>query len=32
MPATSKQPRRLSDADLQKLLELTKGADSVELS
>jgi hypothetical protein len=31
MPATSKQPRRLSDADLQQLLELTKGADSVEL-
>jgi hypothetical protein len=31
MPARSKQPRRLSDADLQQLLELTKGADSVEL-
>jgi hypothetical protein len=31
MPATSKQPRQLSDADLQQLLELTKGADSVEL-
>jgi hypothetical protein len=31
MPASSKQPRRLSDADLQQLLELTKGADSVEL-
>jgi hypothetical protein len=31
MPATSKQPRRLSDADLKQLLELTKGADSVEL-
>ena len=31
MPATSKQTRQLSDADLQQLLELTKGADSVEL-
>jgi hypothetical protein len=31
MPATTNQPRRLSDAELQHLLELTKAADSVEL-
>ena len=31
MPAARKQTRRLSDADLQKVLELAKGADSVEL-
>jgi hypothetical protein len=31
MPETSKPPRRLSDAELQQLLELTRDADSVEL-
>jgi hypothetical protein len=31
MPAASGRARRLSDADLQRLLELLKGADSVEL-
>jgi hypothetical protein len=31
MPDTSKPPRRLSDAELGQLLELTKDADSVEL-
>jgi hypothetical protein len=31
MPATRRRPRRLSDAQLEQLLELTKGADSVEL-
>jgi hypothetical protein len=31
MPVTSKRPRRLSDADLERLLPLIKGADSVEL-
>jgi hypothetical protein len=31
MPATGKRSRRLSDADLQQLLALTKDADSVEL-
>jgi hypothetical protein len=31
MPVTSKRPRRLSDADLERLLSLIKGADSVEL-
>jgi hypothetical protein len=31
MPQTSKRPRRLSDADLERLLPLIKGADSVEL-
>jgi hypothetical protein len=31
MPATSKRPRRLSDAELQQLLALTRDADSVEL-
>ena len=31
MPVTSKPPRRLSDADLERLLSLIKGADSVEL-
>jgi hypothetical protein len=31
MPATSRRPRRLSDAQLEQLLDLTKGADSVEL-
>ena len=31
MPGASKDPRRLSDAELEQLLELTKGADSVEL-
>jgi hypothetical protein len=31
MPQTSKRPRRLSDADLERLLRLIKGADSVEL-
>jgi hypothetical protein len=31
MPAKTKQTRRLSDADLERLLELLKGADSVEL-
>ena len=31
MPATRRRPRRLSDAQLEQLLDLTKGADSVEL-
>jgi hypothetical protein len=31
MPATSRQPKRLSDADLQRLLTLLRGADSTEL-
>jgi len=31
MPATSRQPRRLSDEDLQQVLALLKGADSAEL-
>ena len=31
MPATRRRPRRLSDAQLEQLLELTQGADSVEL-
>jgi hypothetical protein len=31
MPATRRRPRRLSGAQLEQLLELTKGADSVEL-
>jgi hypothetical protein len=31
MPATSRAPRRLSDADLQRLLTLLRGADSTEL-
>jgi uncharacterized protein YjbK len=31
MPATSRQPRRLTDAELKQLLALTKDADSVEL-
>jgi hypothetical protein len=31
MPATGKEPRRLSDKDLQKMLALVKDADSVEL-
>jgi hypothetical protein len=31
MPVASKRPRRLSDADLERLLPLIKGADSVEL-
>jgi hypothetical protein len=31
MPATSRRPRRLSDADVERLLGLLKGADSVEL-
>jgi hypothetical protein len=31
MPVTSKRPRRLSDADLERLLSLINGADSVEL-
>jgi hypothetical protein len=31
MPDTSNPPRRLSDAELQQLLELTRDADSVEL-
>ena len=31
MPATRKQTHRLSDAELQQMLKLTKGADSVEL-
>ena len=31
MPATSKEPKRLSDADLQQLLSLLRGADSTEL-
>ena len=31
MPATSRQPRRLSDEDLQQVLTLLKGADSAEL-
>jgi hypothetical protein len=31
MPAASKRPRRLSDADLERLLPLIKDADSVEL-
>jgi hypothetical protein len=31
MPQASKRPRRLSDAELEQLLELTRDADSVEL-
>jgi hypothetical protein len=31
MPATSRQPRRLTDAELEQVLALTKDADSVEL-
>jgi hypothetical protein len=31
MPVASKRPHRLSDADLERLLPLIKGADSVEL-
>jgi hypothetical protein len=31
MPTTSKRPRRLTDAQLQEMLALTKNADSVEL-
>ena len=31
MPATRRRPRRLSDAQLEQLLDLTKRADSVEL-
>lgn len=31
MPVASKQPHRLTDADLERLLPLIKGADSVEL-
>jgi hypothetical protein len=31
MPTTSRQPRRLTDAELEQLLALTKDADSVEL-
>src|SRR5829696_5869012 len=31
MPVTGKQPKRLSDADLQQLLGLLQGADSTEL-
>jgi hypothetical protein len=31
MPATRGRPRRLSDTDVQRLLDLLKGADSVEL-
>jgi hypothetical protein len=31
MPAASKRPRRLSDADLAQMLELLKDADSIEL-
>jgi hypothetical protein len=31
MPATTRRPKRLSDADLQRLLDLLKGADSTEL-
>jgi hypothetical protein len=31
MPVTSRGPRQLSDADLERLLDLIKGADSVEL-
>ena len=31
MPATSREPKRLSDADLQQLLTLMHGADSTEL-
>jgi hypothetical protein len=31
MPATSRQPKRLSDDDLQRLLTLLRGADSTEL-
>jgi hypothetical protein len=31
MPATSRQPKRLSDADLRRLLTLLRGADSTEL-
>jgi len=31
MPATSRRARQLSDAELEQLLALTKGADSVEL-
>jgi hypothetical protein len=32
MPQTSKRPRRLTDAELEQLLELTKDADSVAAS
>lgn len=31
MPVTGKRPRRLADADVQRILALIKGADSVEL-
>src|SRR5829696_1183599 len=31
MPATTRRPQRLSDADLERLLTLLKGADSTEL-
>jgi hypothetical protein len=31
MPVTGKRPKRLSDADLQRLLDLLQGADSTEL-
>ena len=31
MPVAGKQPKRLSDADLQQLLTLLRGADSTEL-
>jgi len=31
MPATTSRPKRLSDTDLQRLLDLLKGADSTEL-
>jgi hypothetical protein len=31
MPVTSRRPKRLSDADLQRLLTLLRGADSTEL-
>ena len=31
MPATTRRPQRISDADLERLLDLLKGADSTEL-
>ena len=32
MPQTGRRPRRLTDAELEQLLELTEDADSVEAS